>query len=73
MLMEPGVFYLGKQMNQTATGEINLWEFREYFDLADDRSTTRLFRCFDEDRDNRLSFLEFVVGLWTYCECRTCL
>lgn len=47
-----------------------LWEFREYFDLQDDRFTARLFRCFDEDCDNRISFLEFTVGLWTYCELR---
>lgn len=58
-----------KQMNKTVSGEVTLWEFREYFDLPDDRSTTRLFRCFDEDRDNRIGFLELVVGLWTYCEC----
>ncbi len=55
-------------MNETSSGSVNLWEFREYFDLPDDRSTTRLFRCFDEDRDNRVGFLELVVGLWTYCE-----
>ncbi|CAM9833334.1 unnamed protein product, partial [Scytosiphon promiscuus] len=56
-----------QKMNETGSGEATLWEFREYFDLPDDRSTTRLFRCFDEDRNNRISFLEFVVGLWTYC------
>lgn len=55
-------------MNETGSGQVTLWEFREYFDLPDDRSTTRLFRCFDEDRDNRVGFLELVVGLWTYCE-----
>ncbi|CAM9385190.1 unnamed protein product [Hapterophycus canaliculatus] len=54
-------------MNETGSGEVTLWEFREYFDLPDDRSTTRLFRCFDEDRDNRIGFLELVVGFWTYC------
>ncbi|CAM9286904.1 unnamed protein product [Ectocarpus fasciculatus] len=56
-----------RQMNETGSGTVTLWEFREYFDLPDDRSTTRLFRCFDEDRDNRIGFLELVVGLWTYC------
>ncbi|CAN0602127.1 unnamed protein product, partial [Ectocarpus sp. 12 AP-2014] len=55
-------------MNETGSGTVTLWEFREYFDLPDDRSTTRLFRCFDEDRDNRIGFLELVVGMWTYCE-----
>lgn len=55
-------------MNETGSGAVTLWEFREYFDLPDDRSTTRLFRCFDEDRDNRIGFLELVVGMWTYCE-----
>lgn len=55
-------------MNETGSGQATLWEFREYFDLPDDRSTTRLFRCFDEDRDNRVGFLELVVGLWSYCE-----
>lgn len=55
-------------MNETGSGTVALWEFREYFDLPDDRSTTRLFRCFDEDRDNRIGFLELVVGMWTYCE-----
>lgn len=57
-----------EQMNERGSGEVTLWEFREYFDLPDDSSTTRLFRCFDEDRDNRIGFLEFVVALWTYCE-----
>ncbi|CAN0202430.1 unnamed protein product, partial [Discosporangium mesarthrocarpum] len=56
-----------KAMDQTGSGDLTLWEFREYFDLPDDQSTSRLFRCFDEDRDNRIGFLEFVVGLWTYC------
>ncbi|CAM9264236.1 unnamed protein product [Ectocarpus sp. 4 AP-2014] len=56
-----------RQMNETGSGTVTLWEFREYFDLPDDRSTTRLFRCFDEDRDNRIGFLELVVGMWTYC------
>lgn len=57
-----------EQMNATSSGVVTLWEFREYFGLPDDKSTTRLFRCFDEDRDNRIGFLELVVGLWTYCE-----
>lgn len=60
-----------EKMNATDSGMVTLWEFREYFNLPDDRSTTRLFRCFDEDRDNRIGFLELVVGLWTYCECES--
>lgn len=63
---------VGIQMNKTGSGDVTLWEFREYFDLPDDRSTTRLFRCFDEDRDNRIGFAEFVVGLWTYCKHLSC-
>lgn len=57
-----------EQMNATSSGVVTLWEFREYFGLPDEKSTTRLFRCFDEDRDNRIGFVELVVGLWTYCE-----
>ena len=61
------LFKVFEKVDVDHSGEINLDEFFDLFELDYDTFGQKAFTCIDVSGEHRLDFSEFFVGLWNYC------
>ena len=64
------LFKVFEKVDVDHSGEINLDEFFDLFELDYDTFGQKAFTCIDVSGEHRLDFSEFFVGLWNYCPSR---